>query len=145
MLCDLCTARGWPYYRGSQDDVLDRYYQTARQYQADIVVRITSDCPVIDPEVIDLTVGEFLRLQPDCDYVSNGEPPRHFPRGLDVEAFHFRALEQAWREAHESGVSRACHGVHLPTSGEVPRGSGPGRLVIIPISAGPSTRPRTDP
>jgi len=102
VICDLCTARGWPYYRGSQDDVLDRYYQAARQHKADVVVRITSDCPMIDPDVIDLTVGEFLRLQPECDYVSNGEPPRPFPRGLDVEVFHFGALERAWHEARES-------------------------------------------
>ena len=102
VLCDLCTARGWPFYRGSQDDVLDRYYQTAKEHEGDVVVRITSDCPVIDPGVIDLTVAEFLRLQPDCDYVSNGEPPRPFPRGLDVEVFHFHALEWAWREAREA-------------------------------------------
>jgi spore coat polysaccharide biosynthesis protein SpsF len=101
VLCDLCTARGWPFYRGSQDDVLDRYFRTAKQEQADIVVRITSDCPVIDPDVIDLTVNEFLRLQPDCDYVSNGEPPRPFPRGLDVEVFRVNVLEQAWREARD--------------------------------------------
>jgi len=101
VLCGLCTSRGWPFYRGSQQDVLDRYYQTAKQQQADVIVRITSDCPVIDAEVIDLTVGEFLRLQPDCDYVSNGEPPRPFPRGLDVEVFHVRVLEQAWREARD--------------------------------------------
>lgn len=102
VLCELCAARGWSVYRGSQDDVLDRYYQTAKQCAADIVVRITSDCPVIDPEVIDLTINEFLRLQPNCDYVSNGEPPRPYPRGLDVEALHFRTLEQAWREAQET-------------------------------------------
>jgi spore coat polysaccharide biosynthesis protein SpsF len=99
VLCDLCTARGWPFCRGSEDDVLDRYYKTAREHAADVVVRITSDCPVIDPDVIDLTVGEFLRWQPDCDYVSNGEPPRPFPRGLDVEVMHFRTLERAWRDA----------------------------------------------
>ena len=101
VLCDLCTARGWPYYRGSQDAVLDRYYQAARQHQAEVVVRITSDCPVIDPDLIDLTVSEFLRLQPDCDWASNLELPRPYPRGLDAEAFHFRALEQTWREARD--------------------------------------------
>ena len=143
VLCDLCAARGWPYYRGSQDDVLDRYYQTARQHQAEVVVRITSDCPVIDPEVIDLTVNEFLRLQPDCDYVSNSEPPRPFPRGLDVEAFHFRVLEQAWQRGPRSGVSRARDDVHLPASGEVPRGPGPGRPRLLRLSAGPSTRRKT--
>ncbi|MGO9114470.1 MAG: cytidylyltransferase domain-containing protein [Thermoguttaceae bacterium] len=102
VLCDLCTARGWPFYRGSQDDVLDRYYQTAKLHDVDVVVRITSDCPVIDPDVIDLTVDELLRLQPDCDYVSNGDPPRPFPRGLDVEAFRFQALKRTWREAREA-------------------------------------------
>ncbi|MGA2257535.1 MAG: glycosyltransferase family protein [Thermoguttaceae bacterium] len=102
VLCDLCMARDWLYYRGSQVDVLDRYYQAARLNRAEIVVRITSDCPVIDPDVIDLTVSEFLRLQPDCDYVSNGEPPRPYPRGQDVEVFHFRALERAWHEACKS-------------------------------------------
>ena len=102
VLSQLCMARDWPFYRGSENDVLDRYYQAARKHQADVVVRITSDCPLIDPDLIDLTVNEFLRLQPECDYVSNGEPPRPFPRGLDVEVFHFAALEQAWREARDA-------------------------------------------
>jgi spore coat polysaccharide biosynthesis protein SpsF len=99
VLCDLCQARGWPSFCGSQEDVLDRYYRAAQEHAADVVVRITSDCPLIDPEVTDMAVAEFFRLQPDCDYLSNGEPPRPFPRGLDVEVFHFRALEEAWREA----------------------------------------------
>ena len=81
--------------------MLDRYYQAAEWFAADTIVRITSDCPLIDPEVIDFTVAEFYRLQPDCDYVSNGEPPRPFPRGLDVEALKFCTLAQAWREARE--------------------------------------------
>ncbi len=100
-IAELCAARGWPCCRGSQDDVLDRYYRAAKERAADVVVRITSDCPLIDPEVIDLAVNEFFRLQPGCDYISNTEPPRPFPRGLDVEVFHFRALEESWREARQ--------------------------------------------
>jgi spore coat polysaccharide biosynthesis protein SpsF len=101
VICDLCAARGWPFYRGSQDDVLDRYYQAAKEHQAEVVVRITSDCPLIDPGVIDLAVGEFLRLQPDCDFVSNSVLPRPYPCGLDVEVVSIRVLEQAWREARD--------------------------------------------
>src|ERR1700722_9037153 len=66
LLQDLSVSRGWPFYRGSENNVLDRYYQAAKQHNADIVVRITSDCPLIDPEVIDFTIDEFLRLQRDC-------------------------------------------------------------------------------
>ena len=102
LICDLCEERGWPYYRGSQDDVLDRYCRAAKEHRADVVVRITSDCPVIDPDVIDQAVNEFLRLQPDCDYVSNSEPPRPFPRGLDVEVLHFSVLERARQEARDA-------------------------------------------
>ncbi len=101
-ICSLCETRGWPYFRGSQDDVLDRYYQTAVLHRANLVVRITSDCPLIDPAVIDGTIDAFNRLQPNCDYISNTEPPRPFPRGQDVEAMHFDALKRAWQEAREA-------------------------------------------
>ncbi|RLC82174.1 MAG: acylneuraminate cytidylyltransferase [Chloroflexi bacterium] len=94
----LCAERGWPCFRGSEEDVLDRYYQAAVAHQADVVVRITSDCPLIEPEVVDLVVGEFLARQPEVDYVSNTLPPRTFPRGLDTEVVSFEALERAWRE-----------------------------------------------
>jgi spore coat polysaccharide biosynthesis protein SpsF len=101
-ICALCDARGWPFYRGSQEDVLDRYYQAAKQCAAEVIVRITSDCPVIDPELIDLTVREYLRMQPSVDWMSNTEMPRPYPRGLDVEALGFGALERAWREATDA-------------------------------------------
>jgi len=82
--------------RGSEDDVLDRYYQAAVKTNADVAVRITSDCPLIDPVVIDSVIEHFL--DDDCDYCSNSLI-RPSPRGLDTEVFSFKALEEAWNEA----------------------------------------------
>ena len=93
----LSRRSGWPCVRGSEDDVLDRYHQAALLHRADIVVRITSDCPLLDPAVVDLILNELARGQ-DADYASNTTDPRTFPRGLDVEAFTIDALATAWRE-----------------------------------------------
>jgi len=95
-----CRERGVNCFRGSEEDVLDRYYQAAREHAAEAVVRITSDCPLIDPEIVDKTVRAFLVEQPDYapDYASNSLV-RTYPRGLDTEVMTFRALEIAWREA----------------------------------------------
>ena len=98
VLADLCRRRAWPFSRGSEQDVLDRYYQAARAHAADVVVRITSDCPLIEPVVVDRVVQEFLRRQPGVDYASNINPTRTYPRGLDTEVFSFAALERSWRE-----------------------------------------------
>jgi spore coat polysaccharide biosynthesis protein SpsF (cytidylyltransferase family)/predicted dehydrogenase len=89
---------GIPYYVGSEDDVLDRFYQTARSFGADVIVRITSDDPFIDPEVIDRVVTFYLNHQDSLDYASNWIKPT-YPEGLDVEVFSFAALEKAWLEA----------------------------------------------
>lgn len=97
-LACVCDARGWPCFRGSQDDGLDRYYRAAREHGAEVVVRITSDCPLIDPDVIDRVVGEFLDRWPQVQYAANDEPCRTYPRGLDTEVFDFVSLERAWRE-----------------------------------------------
>jgi spore coat polysaccharide biosynthesis protein SpsF len=94
----LCKARDWSWFRGSEEDVLDRYYRAAKEYQADLIVRITSDCPLIDPEVIDQVVKAFLERQPEVDYASNTWPRRTFPRGLDTEVMSIDVLERAWRE-----------------------------------------------
>jgi len=94
----LCEKEGWCCFRGSENDLLDRYYQAAQTFDADAVIRITSDCPMIDPGIVDKVIGEFLDLGEKVDYVSNTLPPRTFPRGLDVEAMTFRALECAWKE-----------------------------------------------
>lgn len=123
----LCTAKGYICYRGSQQDVLDRYYQAARAYSADVIVRITADCPVIDPLVIDQTVAAFwgygkkmitetdglvevgspteISSPPKWDFAANRLPPpwqRTFPIGLDTEVSTFSALERAWEEATQA-------------------------------------------
>jgi len=82
-------------FRGSEDDVLDRYYQAFRKYPADVIVRVSSDCALADPHVVDKVVSHYLR--DDYDYVSN-TLKRTYPDGLDVEVFSFKALEKAWQE-----------------------------------------------
>ena len=86
-------------FRGSEPDVLDRYYKCAKHCAADAVVRITADCPLIDPELVDRTVRAFLKNP--SDYASNALVPT-YPRGLDVEVFTMAALARAWREATHS-------------------------------------------
>lgn len=83
-------------FRGSENDVLDRYYQAALQTTAEGIVRVTSDCPLIDPEIADETIRSFLDLRPD--YASNALQ-RTYPRGLDTEVMTRNALACAWREA----------------------------------------------
>jgi len=98
----LCSARGYGVYRGSVNDVLDRYYRAALQASADVIVRLTADCPLLDPALVDLTVRAFLEAQPPADLVVNRLPgARTYPIGLDVEVVSFAALERAWREAVE--------------------------------------------
>src|SRR5271157_665917 len=92
----MCLENGVPCYRGSENDVLDRFYHAALAEKASQVVRITADCPLIDPEVIDRVVRRFQRG--DLDYASNAMV-RSYPDGLDTEIFSFSALERAWHEA----------------------------------------------
>ena len=91
-----CRQEGIICYRGSEDDVLDRYFMAATSFVANPVVRVTADCPLIDPVVLDETIDAFLRES--CDYASN-TIERTYPDGLDVEVFSFQALETAWHEA----------------------------------------------
>jgi spore coat polysaccharide biosynthesis protein SpsF len=101
-VAEYCDFSGIPFTRGSLYDVLDRYYQTAKQAEADVVVRITADCPVIDPALNDDVVNTLL--EGEYDFVCNRLPPpwhRTYPIGLDVEACTFKALEQAWKKAKE--------------------------------------------
>ena len=95
-IADLCEEIGVECFRGSLNDVLDRYYQAALKSKADHIVRLTGDCPVADPVVIDRVI-EFYHSG-DYDYVSNIFEPT-FPHGLDVEVFRFEALKTAWQEA----------------------------------------------
>src|SRR5208282_528088 len=95
----MCRENDVRCHRGSENDVLDRYYHAARAEKAAQVVRITADCPLIDPEVIDQTVRRFQRG--DLDYASNAMV-RSYPDGLDTEIFSFSALERAWHEASKT-------------------------------------------
>lgn len=93
-LFDYCTNIGITCFRGQLEDVLDRYYRAAKIYNADVVVRITGDCPVIDPIIVDAVICGFLSGKYDY-YGLAGE----FPDGLDCTAISFAALEQAWKKA----------------------------------------------
>jgi len=92
-----CTENNISFYRGSSNDVLSRYYETAKIYNAAIVIRVTSDCPVIDPYIIDAMLTKFIN-EGHIDYMSNSIE-RTFPRGLDTEIFSFPALEKTYNEA----------------------------------------------
>jgi spore coat polysaccharide biosynthesis protein SpsF (cytidylyltransferase family) len=98
-IAELCDTLGVRCFRGSLNDVLDRYYRCAEAYgPPDAIVRLTADCPLHDAAVIDSVVDAFAAG--DVAYASNVEPPT-YPDGLDVEVFRFDALEAAWREAEE--------------------------------------------
>ena len=92
-----CQINVVPCFRGSQDDVLDRYYRAAKHFQADIIVRLTADCPLLDPAIIDKVVENFITG--NFDYCSNTQEPS-YPDGLDTEVFTWNALERSWQEAH---------------------------------------------
>jgi spore coat polysaccharide biosynthesis protein SpsF len=101
-VAEYCDFSGIPFTRGSQFDVLDRYYEAAKEAKADVVVRITADCPVIDPDLIDDVVNTLL--DDEYDFVCNRLPPpwhRTYPIGLDVEACTFKVLAKAWKVANE--------------------------------------------
>jgi spore coat polysaccharide biosynthesis protein SpsF len=90
---------GFHSYRGSEDDVLSRYYEAAVKFSADVVVRLSSDCPLIDPRVTDKVIETHLNS--DADYTSN-TIRRTSPRGLDTEVFNFQVLKVACREASQT-------------------------------------------
>ena len=94
----LCERLGVAHHRGSEHDVLSRYAEAATQHPADVVVRVTSDCPLIDPALIDRLIEDFA--QGDCDYVSNMLPPT-WPYGMAVEVFSVQALQEAHAQASQ--------------------------------------------
>jgi spore coat polysaccharide biosynthesis protein SpsF len=95
---NICKLEGLPYYRGSSEDLLDRHYQAARLFHADVVVKIPSDCPLIDPSIIDKVIGAFIKSEGLFDYVSNLHPAS-YPDGNDVEVMTMDALSAAWKNA----------------------------------------------
>lgn len=94
----LCEQHGWNWYRGHSTDLLDRTYNAARAHDAEIVVKIPTDCPLVDPQIIDAVISRFLESYPDIDYVSNLHPAT-WPDGNDVEVMSIRILEAAYRSA----------------------------------------------
>jgi len=95
---NFCKENGIFYYRGDEEDVLKRYYETAKIYNANKIVRITSDCPLIDPEIVDIVIKEHIKDK--VDYTSN-TIERTFPRGLDTEVFNFETLKKTNELAKE--------------------------------------------
>lgn len=93
---EICCNNDIACFRGSMEDVLDRFYFTAKEFNSEHVVRLTGDCPLTDPEVIDRVIRFYLDGK--YAYASNAAEPT-FPDGLDVEVFSFSCLEKAWREA----------------------------------------------
>lgn len=98
VLLQACCERGFITFSGAEEDVLDRYYRAATTYEADAVVRVTSDCPLIDPALVDQVIQKFLAT--NADYASN-VLVRTYPRGLDCEVFTASSLERVWRTAIE--------------------------------------------
>lgn len=96
-----CRQNSIECFRGAQNDVLSRYYECAKRYNADVIVRLTADCPFSDPAIIDKVIAFFK--EKNADYASNTIPPEtsHFPDGFDVEVFSAQALERAHLEAKD--------------------------------------------
>lgn len=97
-----CKEQGFACTRGELHDVLDRYVSAAHEYDADVIVRLTGDCPLIDPEILTDNLRTFLTAEPPLDFAANRLPgDRTIPIGLDAEFCTMGALETAWREAQE--------------------------------------------
>jgi spore coat polysaccharide biosynthesis protein SpsF len=99
VICEYLDSQKICFFRGSSEDVLDRYYQCAKKFSLNNIVRITADNPLIDPNVIDLIVDEYEKNK--CDYASN-TIHRTFPYGTEVEVFSFESLEKAWNNAKKN-------------------------------------------
>jgi glutamate-1-semialdehyde 2,1-aminomutase len=97
-LAEYVRSLGYAVYRGSEGDVLDRYYRAAKAADADAIVRITGDCPLTDPVLVDAVIAKYLDSA--VDYAANISPPT-YPDGLDAEVFSMRALQTAWNQAKE--------------------------------------------
>ncbi|MFH1373078.1 MAG: glycosyltransferase family protein [bacterium] len=97
-IVDLCRRMGVAVFRGAEEDVLSRYHETARIHQADLVTRVSADCPLIDPQVIDTVIEKYGDTAGKYDYVSN-TLKRTYPRGMDCEMFSYRVLDEAFISA----------------------------------------------
>jgi spore coat polysaccharide biosynthesis protein SpsF len=102
-LVELAGRQGVEVYRGDEHDVLGRYRAAARAFAADVIVRVTGDCPLIDPVVLDAVIDRVVDRDDPCDYASN-TIERTYPRGLDAEAFHRDTLERIARFARSAAA-----------------------------------------
>ena len=93
-IAKLAQREGLNFYRGSEDDVLDRYYQTAKKYNVKNIMRLTADCPLIDPDICDIIANVYF--ESGVDYIRTGET---FAEGLDCEIISFNVLTKAWQES----------------------------------------------
>ena len=96
IICEYLNLQKIEFFRGSSEDVLDRYYQCAKEFSLENIVRITADNPLIDPNVIDIIIDKYKNNK--CDIVSN-TIHRTFPYGTEVEVFSFKTLERTWKNA----------------------------------------------
>jgi len=109
VIFELAKKNGYSVFRGDEFDCLDRHYQVAIEHDAAYVAKITPDCPLIDPQIVDTVLRYFLEHKDIYDYVSNAHPPS-WPDGLDFEVFHVAALKKAHNEA-----TVPCHREHTTT------------------------------
>lgn len=100
-LVEHVRTQGVDVFRGDDQDVLGRFYEAATAFHAEVIVRITADCPLIEPEIIDKVVTAFLAVYPKADFAAN-TVQRTYPKGMDVEVASFAALECAWHQAEKS-------------------------------------------
>lgn len=104
-ICTFCRENKIACYRGDLNDVLGRFYQTAQEYKADTVIRVTGDCPCVDPELVTQLINLFQREKYDHIGIATGAgaifDEARFPNGLDAECFRYESLEKAWQEAAE--------------------------------------------
>jgi len=103
VIASFCLKSNIHYFRGDSEDVLSRYYVAAKKSKAEIIIRITSDCPMIDPEIVDKIIACFEANQSPgkkIDYCSN-TIERTYPRGFDTEVFSFKALSAAYHKAKD--------------------------------------------
>jgi spore coat polysaccharide biosynthesis protein SpsF len=99
VIAAFCRAEGLDCFRGSEHDVLARYYEAALESAASVIVRVTSDCPLLDPDVVETVISRFRGFD-GCDYASNMLEPT-FPYGMAVEVMSFAALSQAHSHARD--------------------------------------------
>jgi spore coat polysaccharide biosynthesis protein SpsF len=98
VIAQFCEKHDVACFRGSEEDVLGRYKGAADAYAGSVIVRVTSDCPLIDPEVVDDVIATYLYIEPPYDFVSN-TIKRTYPRGMDVEVFSYESLKIADQKA----------------------------------------------